>query len=47
MANLVAERITAYYHANKRLPKNILYYRDGVGSSQYQTVKTEELAKFP
>ena len=31
--DMVIERIKAWYIHNKTLPKNILYYRDGVSDS--------------
>ncbi|CAO2651958.1 Nn.00g002410.m01.CDS01 [Neocucurbitaria sp. VM-36] len=40
---MVLERIRAWRSVNKTLPKNILYYRDGVSDSQYSRVKENEL----
>lgn len=54
---MVTERIRAYYQQNKEaafkkkemphlLPAHILFYRDGVGESQYGMVKDEELIQI-
>ncbi|KAH7385933.1 Piwi domain-containing protein [Pyrenochaeta sp. MPI-SDFR-AT-0127] len=44
---MVFERIKAWYVQNgKVLPKNILYYRDGVSDSQYSQVKEHELSQI-
>lgn len=43
---MVRERVEAWYHHNKRLPTNILYYRDGISDSQYMKVKDEELKQI-
>lgn len=40
---MVEERLEAYYQRNRRLPKHILFYRDGVGETQYGMVLREEL----
>lgn len=43
LKDMVTDRILDWYTANKRFPKNILYYRDGVSNSQYPAVKKFEL----
>ncbi|KAF1972564.1 stem cell self-renewal protein Piwi [Bimuria novae-zelandiae CBS 107.79] len=43
---IVRERIEAWYLSQKKLPENILYYRDGVSDSQYNAVKNEELREI-
>ena len=40
---MIKERLVAFYEENKCLPKDILFYRDGVSESQYGMVKVEEL----
>lgn len=37
---MALERIKAWFSANKALPKNILYYRDGVSESVNQLLPT-------
>ncbi|EAT81940.2 hypothetical protein SNOG_10546 [Parastagonospora nodorum SN15] len=45
--SMVVERLMAWFMANKRtLPKNILYYRDGVSDTQYSQVKDRELPQI-
>ncbi|KAF1849347.1 Piwi-domain-containing protein [Cucurbitaria berberidis CBS 394.84] len=44
--DMVLERIKAWVSVNKTLPKNILYYRDGVSSSQYSQVRENELPQI-
>lgn len=44
MEDMAFERIKAYWKANKKsLPTSILYYRDGVSSSQYGDIKSKEV----
>ncbi|KAF7911733.1 uncharacterized protein EAE98_011848 [Botrytis deweyae] len=43
LEGMVEERLEAYYQRNRRLPKHILFYRDGVGETQYGMVLREEL----
>jgi eukaryotic translation initiation factor 2C len=38
--------VEAWYGAHGRLPSNIIYYRDGVGDSQYADVLNKEVAKI-
>nr|OQO17558.1 hypothetical protein B0A51_13610 [Rachicladosporium sp. CCFEE 5018] len=38
MTTMVAERIMAYIKKSKKLPRRILYYRDGVDESRYRDV---------
>lgn len=41
------DRLQLYWdRMNRRLPDNILVYRDGVSESQYQTVREQELVAF-
>jgi hypothetical protein len=42
LQDMVFERIIDWYNANGALPKNILYYRDGVSDGQYAQVKDYE-----
>ncbi|CAN9251435.1 unnamed protein product [Alternaria alternata] len=46
--DMVVERINDWVekHGGAILPTNILYYRDGVGDSQYSDIKTTELAQI-
>ncbi|KAJ4341739.1 hypothetical protein N0V95_007131 [Ascochyta clinopodiicola] len=45
--SMVVERIKDWVVINKfRLPKNIIYYRDGVSEGQYAAVRDEELSKI-
>ncbi|ORY07012.1 ribonuclease H-like domain-containing protein [Clohesyomyces aquaticus] len=46
VTEMVRERIHDWATENKRLPANILYYRDGVRDGQYAQVKAEELPKI-
>jgi eukaryotic translation initiation factor 2C len=53
VASMVTERIKDWVKVRRAgsdaddvLPKNILYYRDGVGDSQYTEVQSEELTKM-
>ncbi|EMD90548.1 hypothetical protein COCC4DRAFT_127590 [Bipolaris maydis ATCC 48331] len=43
---MVSERLMAYFRATKSLPKNILYYRDGVSTGQFAQVRDEELPQI-
>ena len=40
---LIADCLTYFFKINKFLPKSIVFYRDGVGESQYETVRTIEI----
>ena len=40
---LISDCITHYYKVNKFLPKIIIFYRDGVGDSQYDMVRNIEI----
>lgn len=42
--SMVVERLRAWKLKNGRLPKNILYYRDGISGGQYDSVKSVEVA---
>ncbi|KAH7068121.1 ribonuclease H-like domain-containing protein [Paraphoma chrysanthemicola] len=47
LEGMALERIKAWCNNNKgQLPKNILYYRDGVSDSQYSQVKENELPQI-
>ena len=43
--SMMVDRLEAWYAKNKSLPKNILFYRDGVSDSQFAMVKNKELPK--
>lgn len=44
----VVKLLKAWYNEhNKRFPRNILYYRDGVSHSQYDELERIELSCFP
>lgn len=42
MYYMVKERLSAWRNKNKFLPRNILFYRDGVSESQFGLCKTHE-----
>ena len=44
MRAMACERLEAWKNANGRYPGNILYYRDGVGDSQFDQVLDNEVA---
>lgn len=45
--DMVVERIKDWIIINGfRLPKNIIYYRDGVSEGQYKSVRDEELSQI-
>lgn len=46
VASSVITCIEGYRKANKRLPKKVLFYRDGVGEGQKEIVKREEIEKI-
>ncbi|KAI9764057.1 MAG: hypothetical protein M1835_007658 [Candelina submexicana] len=47
LRSMIAERLTAWYKRNsRRLPNNILFYRDGVSESQFTHVKNHELPQI-
>ncbi|KAH7092068.1 Piwi domain-containing protein [Paraphoma chrysanthemicola] len=47
LEGMVLERVKAWCNNNKgQLPKNILYYRDGVSDTQYSQVKENELPQI-
>lgn len=46
ISEMVIECVEAYKAQNKKLPKRILFYRDGVGEGQIQAVKEVEIAKI-
>ncbi|KAH5540707.1 hypothetical protein HBI27_098380 [Parastagonospora nodorum] len=44
LKSMVVDRLWDWFSLNKRKhPKNILYYRDGVGDSQFEEVRNKEL----
>lgn len=43
---MVVERLNTYYKVQGLLPTKIIYYRDGVGDSQYTQVRTDEILKL-
>lgn len=43
MKAMVEERLNAWKAQQGRFPANILYYRDGVGDSQFDTLRTTEI----
>ena len=43
LANMMVERLKAFYTKNKSLPSRVLVYRDGVSEGQFQIVVGEEL----
>ncbi|OQO00730.1 hypothetical protein B0A48_13221 [Cryoendolithus antarcticus] len=43
---MMLQRLQAFYFTNKRLPANILFYRDGVSDSQFRMVKLQELPQI-
>ena len=46
MFEMVLECVDQYHALNKKLPKRILFYRDGVGDSMFELVKKLEIAKI-
>lgn len=43
---MVFERLLKYQSKQKKLPKHLLFYRDGVSESQYGMVRKEELPQI-
>ena len=43
MQAMVEERLLAWKNKNDRFPTNIIYYRDGVGDSQFARLRTTEV----
>lgn len=46
MQSMVRERMEAYKNRNGHYPDKILYYRDGVGRSQWSDVQNSEIASI-
>lgn len=46
LASMVLEAVKAYKQDNKKPPKQILFYRDGVGEGQLEEVKKFEIIKI-
>ena len=46
MFEMVLECVDQYHAINKKLPKRILFFRDGVGDSMFDLVKRDEIAKI-
>jgi eukaryotic translation initiation factor 2C len=43
---MVMERLRAWVRHRKSYPTNVLYYRDGVSTGQYEQVKKDELVQI-
>ncbi|CAG9797657.1 unnamed protein product, partial [Chironomus riparius] len=43
LENILVEHLKAYFNFNKKLPKRIMYYRDGVSDSQFNKVLDVEM----
>lgn len=46
LSDMVYESLGKYYSKEKRLPSNILFYRDGVSESQYEAVTEYEVPRI-
>ena len=46
LAGMVHDRLALYLRKNGKLPKRILFFRDGVSEGQFSTVTKEELPKI-
>ncbi|CZT20221.1 uncharacterized protein RCC_06078 [Ramularia collo-cygni] len=46
LADMLEERLGVWFQGHKKLPENILFYRDGVSEPQFAMVRDEELLKI-
>jgi eukaryotic translation initiation factor 2C len=46
LGEMVKERLVAWIQHNNRIPKSILFYRDGVSESQYAMVQDKEIPQI-
>ncbi len=46
LTSMVQERLEQYRNYSRKLPRRIIFFRDGVSEGQFYTVVTDELPKI-